>query len=98
MAQPLPLDEEPVLEAGVVNGEAIEEIAAIERRRPLQRLRCPLAQQLLEEGNIDGYGGRVEPDGLPVSDDRRQGGRLQALAEAVQGVFQAVAGLLIPAV
>src|SRR5262245_29296337 len=97
MAQALPLDEQPVLEGGVAQANAVEEITAIERRRLLQRLRLAVIEQPLEAADIDRQAGRIEAHRLAVGNDRRRGHRLQALAEPCQAMLKTVAGLLIAA-
>jgi hypothetical protein len=94
----LPFDEQPVLEDGIMNCDAVEQIAAVERDRLLDALRGACAHQPLEGAHIRAHGRRIEPDRLPVGDDPRRIGRLQALAQAVEGVLQAVPRLRIAAV
>ena len=44
-AQPLPLDLQPIFEAGIASPEVVQEIAAVERYRALQSLRGLIAQR-----------------------------------------------------
>ena len=44
MAEALALDEQPILEGGVAQADAVQKIAAIERRRLLEGPRCAAAE------------------------------------------------------
>src|SRR5262249_21664046 len=43
MAEALPFNEQPVLEGGIAQADAVQQIAAIERSRLLESLRCAAA-------------------------------------------------------
>jgi hypothetical protein len=47
------IGDQPFFEGGLLDGEPLEELAAVERARLAQRFRGALLQQLLEGGDID---------------------------------------------
>ena len=63
LAQALPLGHQPLLERWLLQGEPIEQVAAIELDRLPKRLRRPLAHQPFEGHRVDVDGLRVQGDG-----------------------------------
>jgi len=97
-AQPLALDQQPVLEGRVADLDAVEEVAAVERDCPFHRLDSRLAQQLLEEPDVDRDAVAIERDRLTIRDQRRRGHGAERSAQAQQGLLKAVARLPVAAV
>ena len=88
--QPLALDDEPLLEGRVPHPDPVQQVAAIQRERPLARLHGPRRQQILERRHVDTGRRSVEPDRLPVGDDGGGTLRPERLAQPRQRMLQAV--------
>ena len=97
-AQPLPLDLQPVLEARVVDRKARQQVAGVERGRPLDRVRASILEQGLEQPGVDPDEVGVEADRLAVGDQRIDGRGGERAPQAQEGLLQAVAGLAVAAV
>ena len=61
-SQAITLARQPLLEAGLAQAHAVEEIAAVESRRLLERLRRRLRRQLLELAHVDRHGVGIHRD------------------------------------
>jgi hypothetical protein len=71
LSKPLPLEHEPFLEQGFLDGEPLEEIALVERHSLGERGRCAVGQAALEAADVHMNGCGVEGEGPPVKTEPR---------------------------
>src|SRR5215510_9324072 len=74
LAQPLALGQQPFLERWLGHGESGKEVALVQRRRLLERLRCPVGDTTLESNQIDLHDRRIESDAVLFDDQKWQCG------------------------
>jgi hypothetical protein len=95
LPQPLAFGDEPFLEQRLVQAEAREQIACIDRRGLLERLRRAFRHVPFEAGDVDVDHGRVQRKRLAFGDQDRRGGGRQRPSQGGERVAQAVAGSLV---
>ena len=93
LAQPLALPQQPLLERCFVHREPAEQIALVERRRPLQRRRRRLPHEALERRGVHLHRRRVQGQRVAVLPHRRDGA--DRLADREQRLAQARARRLL---
>jgi hypothetical protein len=91
LVQALVLAEQPLLELGLVQREAGEEVAMVEGRGLLQIGQGARLDALLEDRRIDGDNGRVEGNGVRI--DAQRVGSGHGAADGRQSLAKAGAGL-----
>ena len=98
LPESLTLGEQPVLERASLRGEALQEVALVQRRRPLQGVAIPRRRKPLEDNGVDVDPVCLELHGLAVDPQGRLNPMVQRTAQRRQRVPQALAGLRLSAV
>lgn len=96
--QPGTLIAEPVLKDRVAHADAVQQVAAVERKRGLQGLWCPIGDQALEFHDVHRDGARLKARRQPVAPEGPTVTRAKHGAEPRQRVLQAVARVPLVAV
>ena len=95
LAKSLALREQPLLERRLLEREAFEEVAAIQRGGALERSRRALGDPALELRHVYLDGDRVQRDGFPV-DQQGRGLRGHCLPQREERLAEAPARLRFP--
>ncbi len=94
-AKPLPLARHPLVEPRLRQSEAFQEIAAKERRCPLQPVRGRLIHQPFERRNVDLHGIRVEAERISLVAEQALGRLTQRATQRKDALPKAVPRSLV---
>ena len=98
VAQALPFHQQPFVERRIAEIEAVQQIAAIERRRAREALDRALADQLLELRHIDRNRCPLQAQEVTIGEERRRLHAIERFSQLEDGLLQAVPRLTVAAV
>ena len=96
LAQPLTLAAQPLLERGLVDCNACQQVTTVEPTRPLEDLRRPARHERLEFGDVDVHRLAVERDRVALQYEGRRRCWHQHLAQPKQRLAQAITRRFLP--